>query len=728
MKLAAFALAAFTVATVWLGAVQAAAALPPPAPAPQKITIDARGPLALVEVTRTVVPEPAEGGGGNEALLDLALPDGSALVSVEVRDGGRWRSVDAAAEGSTHAAETYRAESAARGVTPASEPYDESTTHRLRLLRSAGHGAGSGTAPFTVRYRFAVLPEAANGRLRVRFPAASERLPPAAEVALRLSGAADADIAGVRVPIAAGADTAAGRASTRSAWEIFWTPREPATPGAPLLEARVAVAPLGPQQSALAFLARRRPGPSSGPPGSVLFLVDRSRSVGLPGLSAERDLVRALIEALPPSTRFDALFFDRGTKRLFPMSRPATHEAIGSFEAEMVPARMQNGTDLPGALREAGALLRREATTFGPRALLVLVTDGALGDEDGAALDRALGSGLGGAVGNKPGNTPGTPPGSSPGLDVAFAALTIRAVDDESAGARARDALQVLAAARGGVARELRANEIGDGVPAALADLQHGGDLGAIRLVADGVERRISESLTPGGLLAGVVPWKGRPPQAVRIEAVARGQRIVVAPVPNRVAPAWLRPWVVTAPASASASPNPTRFLSVPSLVALVEPVLHSSTATTPSEAGVKGSMDRMVIRNVLSLAYMPRARACYLNRTAATPALRDLTGKVRLSIELARGEVGGVKIESSTLGNPEIERCLQESAFEIEVPRAARSDAPVTAVLNMVFRPRTPDKKADVDLGEVGNEIDLVIEEMHRREASAPAPSPAAH
>ena len=206
--------------------------------------------------------------------------------------------------------------------------------------------------------------------MRIRFPAGTERLPPAADVALRVSGAADADIAGVRVPLAAGADTATGRASTRSAWEIFWTPRDPATPGTQQLEARLALAPVDRQQTALAFSTRRRPGPPSGPPGSVLFLVDRSRSVGLPGLSAERDLVRALIEALPPSTRFDALFFDRGTKRLFPMSRPATKEAIGAFEAEMVPARLQNGTDLPGALREAGALLRREATTFGPRALL----------------------------------------------------------------------------------------------------------------------------------------------------------------------------------------------------------------------------------------------------------------------------------------------------------------------------------------------------------------------
>ena len=83
------------------------------------------------------------------------------------------------------------------------------------------------------------------------------------------------------------------------------------------------------------------------------------------------------------------------------------------------------------------------------------------------------------------------------------------------------------------------------------------------------------------------------------------------------------------------------------------------------------------------------------------------------------------MSIESSTLGNADIERCLKESAFEIEVPRAARSDAPVTAVLNMVFRPRTSDAKAEVDLGAVGAEIDLVIEEMHRREAG-PTPAPA--
>jgi hypothetical protein len=447
----------------------------------------------------------------------------------------------------------------------------------------------------------------------------------------------------------------------------------------------------------VAFLARRPVAPAAELPGSVLFLVDRSRSVGLPGLSAERDLARAVIEALPPSTRFDALFFDRGTKRLFPMSRPATREAIDAFESQMVPQWLQNGTDLPSALREAGALLRREATTFGPRALLVLVTDGALADDiDGAALDRAL--------------------GPTPGLDLALAALTVRAVDDEPVGARAREALRVLATARGGVARDLGANELADAVPALIADLRHGGDLGALRLVTDGVEHRLGESLAPGALLAGVVAAKGRAPRAVRLTGTTRGQKIALAPSPARVPPEWLRPWVAT-------GANPARLLSTPGVVAMVEPVLH---AAATAEVAPKGSMDRMVVRNVLSLAYMPRARACYLNRTGATPALRDLTGRVRLAIDLARGEVTRATVASSTLSNADIERCLTESAFEIEVPRAARSDAPVTAVLNMVFHPRTPDKKADVDLGEVGDQIDLVIEEMRRRDAEPPIPPPA--
>jgi hypothetical protein len=666
----------------------------PPAPSAHRIAIDARGPLALIEVTRVLVPERTESGGA-EAVLDLALPDGAALSSVEVRDAGRWRSLEPPAGSAPQpAADLYRAESAARGVTPAVEPFDDSATHRLRFLR----GGLRGTAPVEVRYRFALVPAFEAGRLRLRFPAAPERLPPPADVTVRARGAADLDIAGVRTRFASDAGTAIGRASMRAAWEVSWSTRAKAARETPTLDGRVAMAALSPTETALAFLVENRAALPTGSPGNLLFLVDRSRSVGLPGLSAERDLCRKLIETLPPSTRFDALFFDRATQRLFPLSRPATREAIDGFEAEMVPDRLQNGTDLAAALRGAGDLLRREQTTFGPRALLVLVTDGALPDDlDGATLDRAL--------------------GPTPGLELKVAALAIRPVDDEAIGPHARKALRAFAAARGGVARELRANEIGDAVSGALADLARGGDLGSIRLVADATGRALSDSLEPDTVLSGVVTLHGKPPRKVEVEGIARGRRIAATAAATPISTAWLQPWL-------GKGPQPARILTTPSLVGLVEPIPRPAAA---QQTELKGSMDRMVVRNVLSLAYMPRARACYLNRTGATPALRDLAGRVRLAIDVVRGEVDRATVESSTLDSPEIEACLRDSAFAIEVPRAARSDAPVTAILNMVFRSRTPDKKPAVDLGAVGAEIDLVIEEMHRQEASASASPPTA-
>jgi hypothetical protein len=198
---------------------------------------------------------------------------------------------------------------------------------------------------------------------------------------------------------------------------------------------------------------------------------------------------------------------------------------------------------------------------------------------------------------------------------------------------------------------------------------------------------------------------------------------VKVAPRVRTVAAEWLRPWLASSsggrdadgdgkPAAAAADPNRPRLLVTPTVLALVEPVVHP--ATVP-EAVVKGSMDRIVMRNVLSLAFMPRARACYLTRSGATPALRDLTGRVRLAIDVVRGEVERAAIESSTLNNADVETCLREGAFAVDVPRVVRNDAPVTAVLNLVFRPQTPEQKRGPDLGAVGDQIDLIIEEAKR-------------
>ena len=655
------------------------------------ITVDTGGPLAFIEVTRTLPPsvEPASG----EQLLDVALPERSLLVAVEVRDGARWRSVDAADP--ARVADQYRDESAARGATAVAEPFDDDADYRLRVVRGKAAGGAQ------IRYRFSSVAVFSNGRYRVRFPGAPERMPTPADVVVNARDAADVEIAGARTELRAAATAARGRASTRTGWEVSWAPRDPApTAGAPSLDARVALAPLSRAETAVAVSARSRPAKSNGAPSRVLLLVDRSRSVGLPGLAAERDLGRRLLEALPPSTRFDALFFDRVTKRLFPMARPATREAIDAFEAEMVPDRLQNGTDLVTALREAAALLRREQTTFAPHTLVVVLTDGALPTGvDGASLERGL--------------------GTVPGLELSVAAFIVRAVDDDVAPAPARQALQAFVATHGGVVRDVRAAGLEEAVTSALGDLGRGGDFAAVRVHAGGRERLLAEALAPGAAASGVIVVAERAPRAVHVEASAHGRTVKVAPRVRTVAAEWLRPWLASSSGGATADgkpaaadPNRPRLLVAPTVLALVEPVVHPATAP---EAVVKGSMDRLVMRNVLSLAYMPRARACYLGRSGATPALRDLTGRVRLAIDVVRGEVERAAIESSTLNNADVETCLREGAFAVDVPRVVRNDAPVTAVLNLVFRPQTPEQKRGPDLGAVGDQIDLIIEEAKR-------------
>jgi Mg-chelatase subunit ChlD len=673
----------------------AAWARPEEAPAlPHRIAIDARGPLALVEVTRALAVEK----NGCDATLEIALPDGAALVAVEVRDGGRWRALDAASP-DAKAAERFGEERKRRGPGCAEDAEvglpDSDTSVRLRLAVGAG-----GRSPVNARYRFAVATPFVGGRFHLRFPPSPERIPTPADVVVQTRDAVDLEIAGARAPRTSG--PASGHASTRSGWEVSWAPREPATGDAPSLDARLAAAPLSAGETAIAYALRARAARPAAPPASVLFVIDRSRSVGLPGLAAERDLARRLLEALPPATRFDALFFDRASKRLFPLARPATREALDALEAEMVPDRLQNGTDLAAALHDAGALLRHEPPGGG-RILLAVLTDGALpAQHDGAALDKAL--------------------GALPGLDLTLAAFVVRAADDEPMPAHARQSLHDLAALRGGLARELRPADVGDGAPAALADLDRGGDVGNVRLEADGRPRRLAEAVAPGSATAGVVVVPGHPPRRLALTALVRGHQLSIAAAPTAVAPEWLRP-----PAPPAAGPPQARLMLGKEVIVLLEPIAHPAPA---GEAPVRGSMDRMVMRNVLSLAYMPRARACYLGRSGASLASRDLTGRVRLAIDVVRGEVERAIIESSTLKASAIEDCLRDGAFAIEVPRAVRSDAPVTAVLNLNFRPHTPEKPAP-DLGAVGDQIDLVIESAHAEQAhldgAHPDASPAA-
>ena len=684
---------------------------PPPT---QKIAVDLRGPLALVTVTRILSSERPR--AASEESLDLALPDRAALLSVEVDDHGRWRKIDgavgsaAAPAGGARAA--YLDNVRARGIATKGDPFDDDTSYRLHVARGAV-GSAQATPPsttVTVRYRFSALVEDSHGRLRLRFPPSPEVTPLPAEVSIVGAGLGDLEIAGVHtaLPARAGATAAAppptapSRISTRSGWEISYTlaPAALATASAkdgPSLEGAAAIAAISARESAIAFSVHARADGPPAPPANVLFLIDRSRSVGLAGLAAEHEVATRLLERLPPATRFDALFFDRTLMRLFPMVRAATRDAIGALEPEMVPDRLANGTDLQGALRAAGEILRREVADFAPRALLVVISDGALSETtSGERLDAAL--------------------GAMPGLDLGVALVVVRPGDEGPITPAARQALAAVAEARGGVERELHADEINEAIPAVVEILAAGGDVFSARVALDGAGARLPGTVAPGSGITGVVRVPGKLRRAAELVGVTRGRSMRAPLKPIAVDPAWLRPHAADPP-----PPPESRVLSTPTLVALIEPALHPKAPPPP--AAVRGTMDRDVIRNTLSLAFMPRARACYQTRPGGTTALRDLTGRVRVAVDLVRGEVMDARVESSTLGQPSIESCLREGAFALEVPRAYHNDEPVTAIVNLVFRPRTPERRRSAeDSFPVGAEIDLILEELKNSEAADPA------
>lgn len=717
-------------------AAKAEGVVAPPAPeAPteaQSMRIEVRGAIAHVVVTRAMPCEGERrqlggllGSSPADAVLDVALPDGAALLDVEIDDGGRF--VPAKVAGAT-SHDTYVEALRAMGFSPTRAVFPDESTFRVRVACSRSNRNHSKT----IRYSFSVPLEISAGVPRLAFPAAADLDAPRTRVQVTVRPAHDLreiSIAGATHPVQPGAEaTAVESVAVRSRWLVTL----------PALPARSGQGALGPAPTrvvARASSARERgaagdallawsigagAAASQPLPERVLFLIDRSRSVGPGGFEAERNLARSILELLPPATRFDALLFDRTQKRLFPVARPATRAAIGAMEDELVPAQLTNGTDVAAALRAAGDLLRREAADFGPRALLVVLSDGAIGRPAGGA---PLGPLL----------------GEVPGVELMIAALSVRLNDDPPPSAEERRALRGLCAGAtlGGVERSLRVGEVLDGttVRGILDTLRTGGDVHAIGVAAGGANveaaRRgrqqtlpLVEVLAPGQGARGVVPLpRGISPSApLPVGSAARGRSeprpVTVRPV--AVDARWLSPLV------RPAAPE-ERLLVSPAVAAMVEPA-RPVTAAGAEESLPRGYMERSVVRDALSLAYTPRARACYLNRSARTAAERDLAGRVRLALDLVRGEVGGARVESSTLGHPAIEACLREAAFAIDVPRAYRNDEAVTAVLNLVFRPRTPDRRAPGLQESTGRELDLLVEAALKAEAidaGTPATAP---
>ncbi len=653
-----------------------------PAPEPaHRVSIRMVGPLALVQVEREVLIG-GEKIPAHDTVVDLDLPEGATLLDWGAQ--GRGPAIRMAATAETTARADYARVLSAHNLAPAPASPDDAVRIRVHLAPLAAAGR------VLLRYRYTAPMACADGRFVLRLPPSLEENPSPAQVTVRFDNLparlSQASVAGVRVRIRPNgrAPVVHATAPLRAAWEVSFTLRAQAGawPGQ-LTMVRAGRRAMGKSQAVEVMTVGlcRPQGPAvEPPPAEVMLLVDRSRSVGSGGMSSQRALVRATLEALPPAQRFNAILFARTTTQVFPFPRTATREALDALDAAVDPNQLENGTDLVAALGRAADWVKHGgALAGGESRLLVIVSDGALPESQTAEK-------LAGALASV-----------APDHRLRVLVLLVRPAADEPVPADAVERLDKLVGRFGGVVRVLAAEDLRGVARSALAALKQGGDLFNVRMQG---QRDLAAGVAPGSGL--VKTWRLPLGQGSRVlvtgehaGATVRGRASAA-----RVAIEWLLPLVDSRAPKAWAG-------SLPEVAVHVEAV--ASSPGSPADGVARGQMDPLVLRNALALAYLPRARACYLLRRVANGVDLALRGRLRLEIHLERGELEDAIIRQSSLDRPEIEKCVRDAAFEVEYPRPMFRDAPTVAAVNLVFRPRTPEENPP-DASPLDQQLDLIL------------------
>jgi hypothetical protein len=287
-------------------------------------------------------------------------------------------------------------------------------------------------------------------------------------------------------------------------------------------------------------------------------------------------------------------------------------------------------------------------------------------------------------------------PSDAGGHKLRVLVLLVRPAADDPVSADAVARFDRLAGRFGGVVRVLPIEDPRGVASASLSALAQGGDLFNLRL-AGGGHRELAAGVAPGAGLVKALTGSRSP--RIQVEGEYGGAKVQTNLVAAGIPAEWVQP-LLDRPASAWAGSSPEVALWIESL---------ASRPKFAADTVAHGQMDPVVLRNALALAYLPRARACYLSRRVANSNDLNLQGRVRLELHLERGELEDAVVRRSSLNHPEIERCVREAAFALEYPRPMFRDAPTVAALNLVFRPRTPEETRP-DASPTSREIDLIL------------------
>jgi len=147
-------------------------------------------------------------------------------------------------------------------------------------------------------------------------------------------------------------------------------------------------APGQPGTLLLTLTPRAVPAPEKVLPRELLFVFDRSGSMGGASIAQARNALRACLRALNPDDTFNILPFDDKVEQLAPAPLPFTQSSVDAADSFIAGIDARGGTEIVGALKAAMEQPRDPARLR----VIVFLTDGAVGNE--AAVLRELAAGL----------------------------------------------------------------------------------------------------------------------------------------------------------------------------------------------------------------------------------------------------------------------------------------------------------------------------------------------
>ena len=378
-----------------------------------ELDIELRGAIAVAELRQRIVhpgPGPRPGPAQLAAALELELPAGAVVVGFAARARGLAGYERGLAVAAQSPSIEHDGAHGVVGVDPAFLQRAPGGTGARVIVQplAAGHD-------LTLITRYAAIARPRAGALRLVIPgrdtsgaagkltvcrATLRATPGPGAVVRRIRVGGAAPVAGARASFVVERDTTVDvELDVAGAQPIAWAQTEALAEG---WSASLVTVLAPPTVAKISAPGARR----------VVFVIDGSRSMDLVGRHHVARVIERVGAALPAGAEVEAIVFDRAATRVFGELRPATAPNLAAIGAALAGRSGTNGSDLAGAFalarrvidptedaapRPAGGAGRAATpgrSTSGGRgqAMVVVITDGVIGEVDGADLIKALGA------------------------------------------------------------------------------------------------------------------------------------------------------------------------------------------------------------------------------------------------------------------------------------------------------------------------------------------------